>query len=278
MLLTISCLNGESLMIDTEDNDSISELKNKIYKLTVIPPVRQRLIYCGKCLPSDGYLSDYNIQNKTSIHLVQAEEMKYWNDIIVEKTKTLQTQYEKLSIKNKELINQNDGLNNVIKKLKENKSYDTSDCSETIEQLTLEKDRLLTANLKFTHQIKENDEVNKDLVAKFELYENQNLDTIEKYKKMIDDYQKQNNNLIKDKQILLERVDKCINKISVLIGEKQELINQTNRSIKQQEKLLDEKQELLQAIDIQIEKPLIIKRKKKKFPRFIGRNYHSSMP
>ena len=273
MLITLNCLDGKSLTIDTEENDSVLEFKNKIYKLTAIPPERQRLIYCGRSINNDHGLSYYNLQNKTSMHLVQVEEIKYWSDVFEKKTEVIQTELSNLQTKNTDLENKIVELDNVIVKLKkEQVGVKDIEQPELVEKLTLENNQLLTINLKLKHGLEESKETNTELIKKIA---NQNSDSVNKYKKMINEYQEQNNKLIKDKQVLLEQVDKCTDKINKFIMEKQDLINQTNQAMKQQEKILDEKQELLQAINVKV-RPMVIRRKTK-FPRFIGRN-QSSMP
>ena len=70
MQIFVKTLDGTTIAIEVEPNDSIDHIKSQVYERTGVHPVHQRLSFAGKQIEEGKTLSDYNIQKESTIHLV----------------------------------------------------------------------------------------------------------------------------------------------------------------------------------------------------------------
>lgn len=70
MQIFVKTLEGKTITLEVEPNDSIDAIKAKIQEKEGVAPNDQRLVFAGKTLENGKTLSDYNIQKESTIHMI----------------------------------------------------------------------------------------------------------------------------------------------------------------------------------------------------------------
>ena len=62
--------NSKTVTLNVEKEDTIDNVKTKLFKKTGIPKHHQRLVFCGKTLREETTVLDNNIETDSSVHLM----------------------------------------------------------------------------------------------------------------------------------------------------------------------------------------------------------------
>ena len=70
MQIFIRSLSGKNLLFNVEAEDSVENLKQKLFEKDGVKPDDQRLVFGGRQLENGNKLSDYGVQENSTIVFV----------------------------------------------------------------------------------------------------------------------------------------------------------------------------------------------------------------
>ena len=120
MIIFVRNLNGKKLTLEVEPTDTIETIKNKIYDLEGTPMESMNLHYNSKKLEDNRNLSDYDIQNESTINMVIKIRSHTYETIYIkngDKTTTLKVCFYCPVIALKQSIYKETGIKPQIQKL-----------------------------------------------------------------------------------------------------------------------------------------------------------------
>ena len=71
MQIFVKTLTGKTITLEVEPSDSIENVKAKIQNRVDVPPDEQQLVFAGRILEDGHVLSEYNIHERSTLHLVE---------------------------------------------------------------------------------------------------------------------------------------------------------------------------------------------------------------
>ena len=66
----VRTLQGKTITVDVDGSDTVKAVKRKIQDKENLPANEQRLIYAGKQLDDTRMLSEYDVKNNATLHLL----------------------------------------------------------------------------------------------------------------------------------------------------------------------------------------------------------------
>ena len=70
LLIVVKTLSNTSIYLEVQYSDTIGNVKAKIHDTVGVPPLRQRIVYAGTELQDGQTISDYHIQEGSTLNLV----------------------------------------------------------------------------------------------------------------------------------------------------------------------------------------------------------------
>jgi hypothetical protein len=68
--IIVLMITGKKITLDVKTNDTIESIKQKLQDIIIMPVNVQGLIFCAKMMKNNKLLSDYNVMDGSTLHLV----------------------------------------------------------------------------------------------------------------------------------------------------------------------------------------------------------------